>query len=236
MCGFSLNPPPPPPHTHTYTHTCRQTDRQTDRQRYRQTDIHTHSYRLMGWNLGHGQSSRFTWICDHARESANEKWRARAPHRSKCGDYLNYSFFAGCCESRKIWHNATYLENIQPYRKHVNNNKKKWNQHSLFTTLLENLRGAWRSHCFPAPFSWFSLKTGLKDLKITSSSCFSLKCQRKDTKNAKKNTASFVASLGTDVQPRSTVQFFMAVSNAEKQPSWQLSGFGFHDHLASNEG
>ena len=41
--------------------------------------------------------------------------------------------------------------------------------------LLENqgvfcdqLRGTWRDHCFPEPFSWFLQETGLENLKITS--------------------------------------------------------------------
>ena len=29
------------------------------------------------------------------------------------------------------------------------------------------LRGAWRDHCFPEPFSWFLHETGLESLKIT---------------------------------------------------------------------
>ena len=49
------------------------------------------------------------------------------------------------------------------------------------------LRGAWRDHCFPAPFSWFLYETGLGSLKITSACCFSLKCQRKDSKEAKEH-------------------------------------------------
>ena len=49
------------------------------------------------------------------------------------------------------------------------------------------LRGAWRDHCFPAPFSWFLHETGLECLKITSAGCFSLKYQRKDTKKAKEH-------------------------------------------------
>ena len=49
------------------------------------------------------------------------------------------------------------------------------------------LRGAWRDHCFPEPFSWFLHKTGLESLKITSACCFLLKCQRKDSKKAKEH-------------------------------------------------
>ena len=49
------------------------------------------------------------------------------------------------------------------------------------------LRGAWRDHCFPEPFSWFLHETGLESLKITSARCFLLKCQRKDSKKAKEH-------------------------------------------------
>ena len=51
--------------------------------------------------------------------------------------------------------------------------------------VLPKLRGAWRDHCFPEPFSWFLHKTGLESLKIISADCFLLKCQRKDSKKAK---------------------------------------------------
>ena len=50
-----------------------------------------------------------------------------------------------------------------------------------------SLRGAWTDHCFPAPFSWFLHETGLECLKITSPRCFSLKCQRKDSKKVKEH-------------------------------------------------
>ena len=42
------------------------------------------------------------------------------------------------------------------------------------------------------------------------------------TRKKRKNTASFVASLGAGVQPRSTVQLFMPVSGVEKTPFWQF--------------
>ena len=43
----------------------------------------------------------------------------------------------------------------------------------------------------------------------------------------RKNTASFVASLGAAVQPQSTVQFFMPASGVEKPPFSQFFlGFG----------
>ena len=57
---------------------------------------------------------------------------------------------------------------------------------SLFALMFTRcLRGAWRDHCFPEPFSWFLHETGLESLKITSARCFLLKCQRKDSKKAK---------------------------------------------------
>ena len=49
------------------------------------------------------------------------------------------------------------------------------------------LRGAWRDHRFPEPFSWFLHETGLESLKITSARCFLLKCHRKDSKKAKEH-------------------------------------------------
>ena len=49
------------------------------------------------------------------------------------------------------------------------------------------LRGAWRDHRLPEPFSWFLHETGLESLKITSARCFLLKCQRKVSKKAKEH-------------------------------------------------
>ena len=49
------------------------------------------------------------------------------------------------------------------------------------------LRGAWRDHRFPEPFSWFLHETGLESLKNTSARCFLLKCQRKVSKKAKEH-------------------------------------------------
>ena len=47
------------------------------------------------------------------------------------------------------------------------------------------------------------------------------------TRKKWKNTVSFVASLGAGVQPRSTVQLVMPVSDVEKRPSSQFFlGFG----------
>ena len=42
------------------------------------------------------------------------------------------------------------------------------------------------------------------------------------SRKKRKNTASFVASLGAGVQPRSTVQLFMPVSGVEKPPFSQF--------------
>ena len=75
-----------------------------------------------------------------------------------------------------------------------------------------------RDHCFSAPLSWFLHETGLESLKNTSARCFSLTCQRKDSKKAKEHR-QFVASLGAGVQPRPTVQLFVPVSDVEKRPS-----------------
>ena len=61
----------------------------------------------------------------------------------------------------------------------------KWSLNVTVITL--ELRGAWRDHCFPEPFSWFLHKTGLESLKITAACCFLLKCQRKDSKKAKEH-------------------------------------------------
>ena len=58
---------------------------------------------------------------------------------------------------------------------------------SLVKQLL-TLRGAWRDHRFPEPFSWFLHETGLESLKITSARCFVLKCQRKVSKKAKEHS------------------------------------------------
>ena len=52
------------------------------------------------------------------------------------------------------------------------------------------------------------------------------------TRKKRKNTASFVASLGAGVQPRSTVQLFMPVSGVEKRPFSQFFFSAFGCHLA----
>ena len=51
----------------------------------------------------------------------------------------------------------------------------------------QNLRGAWRDHCFPEPLLH---ETGLEGLEITSARCFLLKCQRKHSKKAKEHRQS----------------------------------------------
>ena len=93
------------------------------------------------------------------------------------------------------------------------------------------LRGAWRDHRFPEPFSWFLHETGLESLKITSARCFLLNVKGKSRKK-RKNTAGFVASLGAGVQPRSTVQLFMPVSGVEKPPFSQFFFSALGCHLA----
>ena len=92
---------------------------------------------------------------------------------------------------------------------------------SCVTTCVDR---AWRDHCFPEPFSWFSQETALESLKITSARSVLMKCLKKDSKK-RKYTASFAASL----QPQSTVQLFMPVSGVEK-PSFSqfLSASGCH--------
>ena len=64
-----------------------------------------------------------------------------------------------------------------------------WEQQSFHgaSLICKSLRGAWRDHCFPEPFSWFLHETGLESLKITSALCFLLKCRRKDSKKAKEH-------------------------------------------------
>ena len=73
-----------------------------------------------------------------------------------------------------------------------------------------SLWGAWRDHCFPAPFSWFLHETGLGSLNITLAHCFHWNVKGK-TRKRRKNTASFVASSCAGVQPRSTVQLSVVV-------------------------
>ena len=58
---------------------------------------------------------------------------------------------------------------------------------AVLCTQKRYLRGAWRDHRFPEPFSWFLHETDLESLKITSAPCFLLKCQRKVSKKAKEH-------------------------------------------------
>ena len=64
-------------------------------------------------------------------------------------------------------------------------NQGRWGP--ALTQIKLFLRGAWRDHRFPEPFSWFLHETGLESLKITSARCFVLKCQRKVSKKAKEH-------------------------------------------------
>ena len=87
-----------------------------------------------------------------------------------------------------------------------------------------HLRGAWRDHCFPEPFSWFLHETGLESLKITSARCFLLKCQRKDSKKAKEHR-QFRGVLGR--WRTAAIDRFMPHSGVEKPPFSQFFlGFG----------
>ena len=102
-------------------------------------------------------------------------------------------------------------------------------KNSFFSSLgarTPTLRGAWRDHCFPEPFSCFLHKTGLESLKITSACCFLLKCQRKDSKKAKEHR-QFRGVLGrwrTAAINRTT---FHACQRCQKRPFSQfLLGFG----------
>ena len=94
------------------------------------------------------------------------------------------------------------------YAKKVKNDQK-------FKSRGPALRGAWRDHCFPEPFSWFLHETGLESLKITSARCFYWNVEGK-TRKKRKNTASFVASLGAGVQPRSDRTTFHACQRCRK--------------------
>ena len=70
--------------------------------------------------------------------------------------------------------------------------------------------------CFPD----FHTKQALKVWRSPLHAVFYWNVKGKARKK-RKNTASFVASLGAGVQPRSTVQLFMVVNDNEKQPSSQ---------------
>ena len=88
--------------------------------------------------------------------------------------------------------------------------------------LFVHLKGSVERSLLPsAIFLIFRRKTCLESLKITSARCFSMKCQRKDSKKAKEHS-QFRGVLGAGVQPRSTVQHFMSVSDVEKRPSSQF--------------
>ena len=95
------------------------------------------------------------------------------------------------------------------------------------------LRGAWINvkgsvERSLLPWAIFLFFRWNRPWKSEDHRCFLLKCQRKDTKKKRKNTASFVATLGAGVpRPRSTVKLFMPVSAVEKRPFSQFFlGFG----------
>ena len=103
-------------------------------------------------------------------------------------------------------------------KKKMKKNKKKNKNH---------LRGAWRDRCFPEPFSCFLHETSLESLKIISARCFLLKCQRKDSKQAKEHL-QFRGVFGRwRTAAIRTVQLFMLVSGVEKPPFRRFFlGFG----------
>ena len=70
-------------------------------------------------------------------------------------------------------------------------------------------RGAWRDHCFPERFPWFLHETGLESLNTEDHLCtlFFIEMSGK-TRKKRRNTASFGASLGAGVQPRSTILLY----------------------------
>ena len=103
--------------------------------------------------------------------------------------------------------------------------KKKKKPEELFERKLNavnktSIKGE-REEIIVAPVSWFLQKNRPEDLKFSSVSCFSLKCQRKDIKKKWKNTDSFVASLSVGIQPRLTTRLFMLVCGVETRPYWQ---------------
>ena len=94
------------------------------------------------------------------------------------------------------------------------------------------LRGAWRDHCFPGPFSWFLHETGLESLKITSARCFFYWNVKGKTRKKRKNTASFVASLGAGVQ-RDRPYDFSCLSAVSKNHRFRSFFSAMGCHLAS---
>ena len=104
----------------------------------------------------------------------------------------------------------------------------EWRKESLIQIKL-SLRGAWTDHCFPAPFSWFLHETGLECLKITSPRCFSLKCQRKDSKKVKEHR-QFRGVLGrwrTAAVERYNLSCLSAMSKNGRLRSFS-SALGYH--------
>ena len=64
-------------------------------------------------------------------------------------------------------------------------NVKKENLHML-TLDPPPLRGAWRDHRFPEPFSWFLHETGLESLKITSAPCFFIEMSKESLEKSER--------------------------------------------------
>ena len=79
------------------------------------------------------------------------------------------------------------------------------------------------------PWATFLIFTRNRPWKSEDHLCtlFFIEMSKGKTRKKRKNTASFVASLGAGVQPRSAVQLFMPVSSVEKRPFSQFFlGFG----------
>ena len=86
---------------------------------------------------------------------------------------------------------------------------------------VTRLRGAWRDHRFPEPFSWFLHETGLESLKITSARVFFIEMSKESLEKAKEHRR-FRCVLGrwrTAAIDRTT---FHAVSGVEKPPFSQF--------------
>ena len=95
--------------------------------------------------------------------------------------------------------------------------------------MMKKLRGAWRDHRFPEPFSWFLHETGLESLKITTARCFLLKCQRKVSKKAKEHRW-FRGVLGALAYSRDRPYNFSCLSAVSKNRRFRsfFSALGCH--------
>ena len=100
--------------------------------------------------------------------------------KKNCRSYSTYREVGYHCMRRRS-------RNLRLHRNYRTRTKVKKTKKSKPQQEHHKLRGAWTDHCFPAAFSWFLHETGLERLKITSARCFSLKCQRKDSKKVKEH-------------------------------------------------